>query len=181
MNFLSFVEFSELFSVLSPSQPVRLTAPSSEGAKVENGLFLTLWGLLQTTVCSSPLFAVFGLPYCFFAKCISGDSKGENGGNSGSRKSGPFSSLAVWGVRASRLRCPVCASPTSGSLPTDRCTRLCSACSAAGSAEQRGHTEGPRRFFGYFLAGERVNAISFAVKVRFRRCGGRIGGRLNSC
>ena len=39
MNFLSFVEFSELFSVLSPSQPVRLTAPSSEGAKVENGLF----------------------------------------------------------------------------------------------------------------------------------------------
>ena len=97
-------------------------------------------------------------------------------------KSNPFSSLAVWGVRASRLRCPVCASPTSGSLPTDRCTRLCSACSAAGSAEQRGHTGGPRRLFGYFLAGEKVSCplcTSFAAEDRFcrraksiHRCGG---------
>ena len=93
---------------------------------------------------------------------ISGVSKGESGGNLGYRKPNPLSSLAVWGVRASRLRCPVCASPTSGSLPTDRCTRLCSACSAAGSAEQRGHTEGPRRLFGYFLAGEKVSTPFFA-------------------
>ena len=53
-------------------------------------------------------------------------------------------------------------------LPTDRCTRLCSACSAAGSAEQRGHTGGPRRLFGYFLAGEKVS-----LPLMHFFCGGR--------
>ena len=102
-----------------------------------------------------------------------GMPKGKTAGMPEHEKSDPFSSLAVWGVRASRLRCPVCASPTSGSLPTDRCTRLCSACSAAGSAEQRGHTGGPRRLFGYFLAGEKASCplcTSFAAEDRFCRC-----------
>ena len=117
-----------------------------------------------------------------------GIPKGKTAGMPEHEKTDPFSSLAVWGVRASRLRCPVCASPTSGSLPTDRCTRLCSACSAAGSAEQHGHTGGPRRLFGYFLAGEKVSCplrISFAAEDRFcrraksiRRRGGNKKGRV---
>jgi len=40
-----------------------------------------------------------------------------------------------------RLRCPVCALARTPALPTDRGTRLCSAVSATGGAEQRGPTK----------------------------------------
>ena len=65
-----------------------------------------------------------------------------------------------------RLRCPadVLAGKAAAS-PADRCTRCAFALSATGSAKARGHTEGPRRLFGYFLAGEKVSQPRHLNKV----------------
>jgi len=66
---------------------------------------------------------------------------------------------AIWGVRGSVCGALCAPCRQAASLHTDRCTHCAFASSATGSAKARGHTEGPRRLFGYFLAGQKVSLL----------------------
>ena len=69
-----------------------------------------------------------------------------------------FPPLDVWGVRGPFAVPCVRLGDGAPALHTDRCTHCACTVPATGSVQARGHTEGPRRFFGYFLTGEKVSS-----------------------